>query len=99
MVESEGLRDEELVGFCQGGQSQYFEPLVQRYMQKAFHIAFGFTRETESAKDLSQDAFLRAFARIKQFDGRSSFTLGFTASWLIFVSTMHAITARWLGSH
>jgi RNA polymerase sigma-70 factor (ECF subfamily) len=42
-------------------------------MQKAFHIAFGFTRETESAKDLSQDAFLRAFARIKQFDGRSSF--------------------------
>jgi RNA polymerase sigma-70 factor (ECF subfamily) len=59
MVESEDLRDEELVGLCQGGQSQYFEPLVQRYMQKAFHIAFGFTRETESAKDLSQDAFLR----------------------------------------
>ncbi|MGH7812247.1 MAG: RNA polymerase sigma factor, partial [Candidatus Binatia bacterium] len=25
------------------------------------------------AKDLSQDAFLRAFAKIKQFDGRSSF--------------------------
>jgi len=73
MVESEDRRDEELVEFCQRGQSQYFEPLVQRYMQKAFHIAFGFTRETESAKDLSQDAFLRAFARIKQFDGRSSF--------------------------
>jgi RNA polymerase sigma-70 factor (ECF subfamily) len=73
MVESEDCRDEELVKLCQRGQSQYFEPLVRRYMQKAFHIAFGFTRETESAKDLSQDAFLRAYTRIKQFDGRSSF--------------------------
>ena len=58
---------------CQQGRSECFEPLVRRYMQKAFHIAFGFTRDTESAKDLSQDAFLRAFSRIKQFDGRSSF--------------------------
>jgi len=73
MVESEDFRDEELVEFCQRGQGQHFELLVRRYMQKAFHIAFGFTRDTESAKDLSQDAFLRAYTRIKQFDGRSSF--------------------------
>jgi RNA polymerase sigma-70 factor (ECF subfamily) len=42
-------------------------------MQKAFHIAFDFTRNQETAKDLSQDAFLRAFRSINQFDGRSSF--------------------------
>jgi RNA polymerase sigma-70 factor (ECF subfamily) len=42
-------------------------------MEKAYHIAFGFTRDTETAKDLSQDAFLRAYANIKQFDGRSTF--------------------------
>jgi RNA polymerase sigma-70 factor (ECF subfamily) len=42
-------------------------------MEKAFHIAFDFTRNTETAKDLSQDAFLRAFSNIRQFDGRSSF--------------------------
>jgi RNA polymerase sigma-70 factor (ECF subfamily) len=42
-------------------------------MEKAFRIAFDFTRNTETAKDLSQDAFLRAFANINQFDGRSSF--------------------------
>jgi RNA polymerase sigma-70 factor (ECF subfamily) len=42
-------------------------------MEKAFRIAFDFTRDKEEAKDLSQEAFLRAFSRIKQFDGRSSF--------------------------
>jgi RNA polymerase sigma-70 factor, ECF subfamily len=67
------LRDEELVAFCQKGEGQYFEVLVQRYMEKAFRIALDFTHNTEEAKDLSQDAFLRAFSRIKQFDGRSSF--------------------------
>jgi RNA polymerase sigma-70 factor (ECF subfamily) len=73
MIDLHDGRDEELVALCQQGRRECFEPLVRRYMQKAFHIAFGFTRDTESAKDLSQDAFLRAFSRIKQFDGRSSF--------------------------
>ena len=67
------LRDEELVGLCQKGEGRYFEVLVRRYMEKAFRIALDFTHDTEEAKDLSQDAFLRAFSRIKQFDGRSSF--------------------------
>jgi len=73
MIDLQDGRDEDLVALCQQGQRECFEPLVRRYMQKAFHIAFGFTRDTETAKDLSQDAFLRAFSRIKQFDSRSSF--------------------------
>jgi len=67
------LRDEELVALCQSGQGQVFEVLVRRYMEKAFRIALDFTHDAEEAKDLSQDAFLRAFSRIKQFDGRSTF--------------------------
>lgn len=67
------MRDEELVALCQKGEGQHFEVLIQRYMEKAFRIALDFTHNTEEAKDLSQDAFLRAFSRLKQFDGRSSF--------------------------
>lgn len=67
------LRDEELVALCQQGQSEYFNVLVHRHMEKAFRVAFDFSRNTEEAKDLSQEAFLRAFSRIKQFDGRSKF--------------------------
>src|SRR4026208_1200014 len=73
MTNPEELRDEQLVELCRQGERHYFDVLVRRYMEKAFRIAFDFTRNTETAKDLSQDAFLRAFARIKQFDGRSSF--------------------------
>lgn len=73
MVDPQNFADEDLVALCQQGEREYFEVLVRRYMEKAFHIAFNFTRDTETAKDLSQDAFLRAFANIKQFNGRSSF--------------------------
>jgi RNA polymerase sigma-70 factor (ECF subfamily) len=73
MVDHQELRDEELVALSQQGRREGFEILVRRYMEKAFRIAFDFTRDTETAKDLSQDAFLRAYANIKQFDGRSSF--------------------------
>lgn len=69
----EDLPDIELVALCQRGEGKFFEILVRRYMEKAFRIALDFTRDTEEAKDLSQEAFLRAFSRIKQFDGRSSF--------------------------
>ena len=65
--------DEELVALAQRGDRHAFEDLVDRHKQKAYHIAFGFTRDRESAKDLSQDAFLKAFVNLKNFDGRSGF--------------------------
>ena len=73
MDDPQNFTDEKLVALSQQGQRQCFEVLVRRYMTKAFHIAFDFTRDTETAKDLSQDAFMRAYANIKQFDSRSSF--------------------------
>ena len=65
--------DEELVGLAQQGDRQAFEELVERHKQKAYYIAFDFSRDREDAKDLSQEAFLKAFTNLKNFDGRSSF--------------------------
>jgi len=65
--------DEELVALAQAGDRGAFEELIERHKHKAYHIAFGFARNREEAKDLSQEAFLKAFAYLKKFDGRSSF--------------------------
>ena len=65
--------DEELVALAQAGDRRAFEELIERHKQKAYHIAFGFARDREEAKDLSQEAFLKAFSYLKKFDGRSSF--------------------------
>ena len=65
--------DEELVALAQRGDRRAFEQLIERHRQKAYHIAFGFARDREEAKDLSQEAFLKAYAHLKKFDGRSSF--------------------------
>lgn len=65
--------DEELVTLARAGDARAFEALAERHQQKAYHIAFGFARDREEAKDLSQDAFLKAFMNLKSFDGRSGF--------------------------
>ncbi len=65
--------DDELVALAQKGDRRAFEDLVDRHKQKAYHIAFDFARNREAAKDLSQDAFLKAFMNLKKFDGRSGF--------------------------
>ena len=65
--------DEELVKLARAGDTRAFETLAERHQQKAYHIAFGFARDREEAKDLSQDAFLKAFMNLKNFDGRSGF--------------------------
>ena len=69
----EEIGDEQLVVLAQKGEREAFEMLIQRYQQKAYRIAFDFTRDREEAKDLSQDAFLRAFTHLKGFNRRSSF--------------------------
>jgi RNA polymerase sigma-70 factor (ECF subfamily) len=65
--------DEVLVGLARQGDRSAFEELVERYKRKTYQIAFGFARDREEAKDLSQDAFLKAFINIERFDGRSTF--------------------------
>lgn len=46
---------------------------MERYQQKAYTIAFDFTRDREEAKDLSQEAFLRAFTHLNGFNRRAKF--------------------------
>ena len=65
--------DEALLLLAGDGKREAFDCLVERYGREAYRIAFDFTRQREEAKDLSQEAFLRAYTHLDQFNHKSSF--------------------------
>lgn len=66
--------DEALVRRAKSDDAWAIEQLVLRYQQKAYAIAFQMlSGDAEDARDRTQDAFLQAFRRIRQFKGKSSF--------------------------
>jgi len=52
---------------------QAFKLLVQRYQRVAYFVALGLVGSHEDAVDVSQEAFIRAFRHIKQFDAERQF--------------------------
>ena len=65
--------DNELVVRCQRGEVSAFEELVRRYQSKAYGIALGMLHDPEDARDVVQDAFLKAYRNIGHFRRGSSF--------------------------
>ncbi|MDA8595505.1 sigma-70 family RNA polymerase sigma factor [Flavobacteriaceae bacterium] len=59
------------------GKYNSFGLLVDRYQHMAYTIAFKLVQDSDSAKDITQDAFLKAFEQLSTFKGQSKFS-----SWL-----------------
>ncbi len=54
------------------GDPSAFETLVRQHQKDLFRLAYRMTGNADDAKDLSQEAFLRAYRGLGTFDGRSS---------------------------
>jgi len=65
--------DLQLVRLAQAGDRGAFGGLVERYKKSAYRLASNIAHDHEEAKDLSQEAFLRAFKELGSFNGRASF--------------------------
>src|SRR6266436_949620 len=65
--------DPALVRSAQKGDMQAFEELVARHRDKIYARAYSMMRNEEEAIDLSQEAWVKAWQRLKQFQGESSF--------------------------
>jgi len=66
--------DEELVRRAQNDDPWAIEQLVLRYQKKVYQIAYQMLGgDEQEAQDRTQDAFLKAFRKIKQFKGNASF--------------------------
>jgi RNA polymerase sigma-70 factor (ECF subfamily) len=72
------LPDEALVKAGQGGDMEAFEELVARHRDKMYARAYSIVRNEEEAIDLSQEAWVKAWQRLGQFQGESSFTTWLT---------------------
>ena len=72
------VQDAELVREAQKGRMGAFEELVVRHRDKIYARAFSMMRNEEEAIDLSQEAWVKAWQRLDQFHGESSFTTWMT---------------------
>ena len=65
--------DEQLVKAAKRGNMAAFEELVARHRDKIYARAFSMMRNEDEAIDLSQEAWVKSWQRLKQFQGESSF--------------------------
>jgi RNA polymerase sigma-70 factor (ECF subfamily) len=65
--------DRALVRAAQKGDMAAFEELVARHRDKIYARAYSMMRNEEEAIDLSQEAWVKGWQRLAQFQGESSF--------------------------
>jgi len=65
--------DRELVRRVQSGQTQAYGELVRRYQDRVFNTCWRICGHLEDARDLTQDAFLKAFENLDAFRQESGF--------------------------
>ena len=65
---------------------QAFETLVRKYDRQIFRIAQHITQNREDAQDVVQDAFLKAYEKLDQFQGNSKFY-----TWLVRIAVNESL--------
>lgn len=84
---AEGITEElALVQAAKGGDLEAFSELVRRYDRNIFRIAQHITHNEEDAQDVVQDAFLKAYQNLGQFQGQSKFY-----TWLVRIAVNEAL--------
>ena len=69
--------DEELVACAQAGDLDCFNQLVARWERPIYALAYRTLGREEEARDMTQEAFLRAYRGLRAFKGEAKFS-----SWL-----------------
>jgi len=75
-----------LVQAAKKGNLEAFSELVKRYDRNIFRIAQHITHNEEDAQDVVQDAFLKAYQNLEQFQGNSKFY-----TWLVRIAVNEAL--------
>jgi len=78
--------DVALVERVRGGDVSAYDTLVRKYERQLFRIAQHITQNREDAEDVMQDAFLKAYEKLEQFQGNSKFY-----TWLVRIAVNESL--------
>ncbi len=79
--------DEDLIkAIVQNNDTLLFEVLYDRYATLVYNKCYGFARDEDEAKDLTQDVFLKLFVKLASFKGKSKFS-----TWLYAFTYNHCV--------
>jgi len=82
------LTDEEIVARVCGGERHLFEQLMRRHNQQIYRAARAVLHDDSETEDVMQDAYVRAYEHLREFEGRSRFS-----TWLTRIA-LHEAFAR-----
>ena len=82
----EGWPDEEVVRRVLAGETPLFEILMRRYNQRLYRAALAILGNDAEAEDVLQDAYVRAYQHLHQFEGRAQFS-----TWLTRIAVNEAL--------
>jgi RNA polymerase sigma factor (sigma-70 family) len=80
------LDDNVIVKRILAGEKELFEILLRRYNQTLYRVIRGYLKDSDAAQDAMQNAYLKAFDKLFQFHGNSSFS-----TWLIRIGINEAL--------
>jgi len=78
--------DARLVRACLRGDDEAFTELVARYQDPVYNVVYRMVGDREDARDLAQEAFVRAYEGLEGFDDQLPFS-----AWLYRIGTNAAI--------
>jgi len=82
-----GIDDEPgIVAQARLGDAKAFSELLRRYEGKIFRLALHITQNREDAEDVLQEAFLKAYEHLDQFQGQSRFY-----TWIVRIAVNQAL--------
>lgn len=82
MSEDARADDVRLVELARAGDQAAFRVLVERYQRKLYGLALAMVKEPDEARDVVQEAFLKAWRSLDRFEGQAKFY-----TWLYRIAT------------
>ncbi len=79
-------QEQQWLDLARGGDRKAFGRLVEAYQRPVFNLTYRMLGNAEEAEDAAQEAFLRAYARLHQYDPGHKFS-----TWLFSIANHHCI--------